>query len=511
MSSKAGAVLVVIAALAGLAFASVSTFDFVQHLDRQVHDLHCSFVPGLLESDDKSTGCQVTLLSPYSSVMRTSIWGGVPISLAAMSIFALLAYRGLEFFGRPPRERGTAAGITLALMAIPVLASMIMGTIALRELDAVCKLCVGIYVSSGVGLLGAALSFRSARLETAVAVEVDAAGREAGTDDGAGAEPVVARMWLTAAGQAFAFVAVPVVSYATLVPDHGRFIGECGGLIHPEDPQQVMVPLDGNGDTDVIEVFDPLCPACKGLQERLDASGLAARLKRRAVMFPLDSECNWMVSRSLHPGACRVSKAVLCAAHSKSVSVDAVVDWAFEQQSALLKLGEQDLDAVTERVVGKFSALKACLSSPQVEARLNQSLRWTVANKLTVLTPQVFIDGVKLCDEDTDLGLDFTLNTMLGLHDAGQLATMAPEPEVGEPALVGGSEASPTRPPKASHPRPPSRPVPAKPVPPSPVADPSPDAPDPPAVGTADKLPSVDALPDVLPTKADAIPEEGEP
>jgi hypothetical protein len=30
-------------------------------------------------------------------------------------------------------------------------------------------------------------------------------------------------------------------------------------------------------------------------------------------LFPLDKECNWMVSESLHPGSCAVSEAVLCA------------------------------------------------------------------------------------------------------------------------------------------------------------------------------------------------------
>ena len=46
MRPPAWLVVVLLGALAGLVFAGVSTYDFVQHLDRQVHSLHCSFIPG---------------------------------------------------------------------------------------------------------------------------------------------------------------------------------------------------------------------------------------------------------------------------------------------------------------------------------------------------------------------------------------------------------------------------------------------------------------------------------
>jgi len=495
MSTRIGAVLLLLLSLAGLMFASVSTFDFVQHLDRQVHDLHCSFAPGLVDNDDGATGCQVTLLSPYSSVMRTSLWGGVPISLGAMTIFALLAYRAAELVGRPAGERRVSAAITLALISIPVLASLVMGFIALEELDAVCKLCVGIYVCSGGLLVTGLATWRSAAREDDL---IDGDETPASTRPGS--------LWLAAGGQLFAFTAVPIVSYAMLAPDHGRFVGTCGGLTQPDDSGDVFVSLHGGGETTIVEVFDPLCPACRGLSERLDASAMHPRLARTAVLFPLDSECNWMVDRSLHPGACRVSKAVLCADDVESVSVTAVVDWAFEHQVELTELGAQDPDAVTKRIAGQFSGLEPCLGSAEVEARLNRSLRWIVANELPVLTPQVFLDGVKLCDEDTDLGLDFALHRMLELHDQGKLAAMAPAAETDE-GLVPGSQA-PVRPDKARKRKPTSRavkptarpsPKPASPEPePEPVepepaeSEPSDEPPEPPKTG----LPSVEELPD---------------
>jgi uncharacterized membrane protein len=440
MWSRIFGVGLLLAALAGFVFASASTLDFVQHLDRQVHELHCSFVPGLVEPDEESTGCQVTLLSPYSSIMRTSLWGGIPISLPAMAVFAFLAFRAIELLLADESRRKTMAAIALVATLVPVLASSVMGYLAFTKLHAACKLCIGIYASSGVALLMAAAALLAARAEST------SAARAASADPMAPAAtpPRAAAAWLAAVGQAFAFVTVPVVVYAALVPDYpSRFIGSCGALAEPDDPYGVMVPLGpkGNG-APAIEVFDPLCPSCRGFEERLQSSGQDALLQRRAVMFPLDSECNWMVTRSLHPGACRVSEAVLCATTVPSVGPDAVVAWAFEQQETLLAAGKQDLENVSKMITARFPELGACLRSPEVESRLNKSLRWAVKNQLPVMTPQLYVAGVKLCDEDSDLGMDYTLHRMLEKHAAGQLQASTPAAAPVEPSLVPGSEAS---------------------------------------------------------------------
>ena len=54
------------------------------------------------------------------------------------------------------------------------------------------------------------------------------------------------------------------------------------------------------------------------------------------------------------------------------------------------------------------------MGSAKVKNRMVKSLRWAVANALPVMTPQLFVDGKRLCDEDTDLGLEYTLTRMLG-------------------------------------------------------------------------------------------------
>jgi hypothetical protein len=385
-----------VAMLAGLVFASFSTYDFVQHLDRQVHDLHCSFVPGLAETArDEQSACQATLMSPYSSVLRSRLWGGIPISLPAMGVFAFLLLRGVDVLSRPIDQRRSATGVLFAMSTLPLLASLVMGTIAFVELEAACKLCIGVYGASMVGFLAAGLAYLSLRKSP------QNPGAAAGASFG------------TAVLQLGIFVLAPVTVYVMLMPDYSRYVGTCGRLADTADPYGVMVPMDDHRGTEMIEVLDPLCPTCRGFEQRLRASGLEEKLHRKVLLFPLDQTCNWNVTTSLHPGACEISEAVLCAADGGGPTPAEVLDWAFEHQTELLEAAKTDPKLPGDRARARFPALASCIGSPEVRSKLNKSLRWAVSHSLPVLTPQAYVDGVKLCGEDTDLGLEFTLHRLL--------------------------------------------------------------------------------------------------
>lgn len=410
MKLRPALVVFVLAASAGLFFSAWSTSDFAAHLDRQVHSIHCSFIPGLVAADATgTTGCHVALMSPWSSVFRQAIWGGLPVTLPGMAVFAYLLYRGLEAFANQRHHDRVAMGYLALSALLPVLTSLFFGYVALVELDALCKLCMGIYGSSFVAFF------------SAVWLAATAGGSPAPTDDepeaeASDAEPAplaatVGPLWVAGAfGEGVAFVAVTALVYVSLMPDHADQIGACGSLPKPEDVSGVLVPLGPQGKgLPAIEVFDPLCPACRGFEARLDASGLSAQLERKALLFPLDDTCNWMVTSALHPGACTVSEAVLCAGDDAR----AVIDWAFEHQEEVRTRTAADPTAARSMVETAFPKLKGCVGSKQVQQRLNRSLRWAVANQLPVLTPQLYVGGVKLCDEDTDLGMDFALARLI--------------------------------------------------------------------------------------------------
>jgi uncharacterized membrane protein len=394
-------IVALVGSFTGLLFASVSTYDFVAHLDRQVHGLHCSLIPGVGTPDASGTsGCHVTLMSPYSSVLRESLWGGIPISLPAMAVFAFLLFWGamLALTGRTRDLRATA--FYALATGVPGLTSLVMAIISLSALDALCKICLGIYLSSALCVAGAVLTWTRARRAAQQGISMP--GEDA------------RRMSLGALGVAFLvgclFVTVSVVAYAASAPSFEKYAGACGKLAKPQDPGRVLLPLGGKvGGVQVIEVLDPLCPACRAFERRFSGLSLSEETNRLALLFPLDNHCNWMVDSTVHPGACSVSEAMLCAGDQ----APEVLAWAFSEQEQIVAAERAEPGSAAKLAVARFPSLAGCVGSTKTRARLNKALRWAVDNQLPVLTPQLYVEGTRLCDADTDLGLDYMLSVLL--------------------------------------------------------------------------------------------------
>lgn len=397
-------VLTGVGALLGAIFAGVSTSDFMAHLDRQVHAIHCSIIPGAGKELGES-GCKAVMMSPYSSFFRDAWWGGIPVSLWALATFAYLAYRAWLLVWNQRASREETAFLWLAT-GLPVAMSVIYGVLSVSKVGATCKVCVGIYLSSALVFAGAAWAHRA----NSSAPELTPPwGRFA--------------RWF---GEGVAFVLVLTLTYLATAPagESKNALSGCGTLVNGEDPAGVMLPLpSGKGGEAAVEVLDPLCPACKAFDERLAASDLKRKLELKGVLFPLDNSCNWMVTETLHPGACAVSEAMLCAAGlgpgpKDEKAAAEVLAWAFKNQEQLRAQAAKDEPGLRAKLEATFPQVKGCLGGAVVKSKLTKSLRWAVSNAIPVLTPQLFVGTSRLCDEDTDLGLEFTLTKMLG--KAGQ-------------------------------------------------------------------------------------------
>lgn len=384
----------------GAIFSAVSTADFMQHLDRQVHSIHCSFIPGA-GAELGESGCRTVMMSPYSSFFRESLWGGIPVSLWALATFAFLVYRAVAMALKGAASRAEATFL-FAATGLPLVMTIIYFLLSVTKVGATCKVCVGIYFASIGAFIAAAIVWRR--------VPAAAQGYQA---------PPYALWFAEGVGVVGALTLV----YLMFTPSSAAAAkpGGCGSLVQGEDPSGVMISLSSRGSVPAIEVLDPLCPACRGFDARLSASSLQGELKLNAVLFPLDSTCNWMVTEALHPGACAVSEAMLCAnglGNDKDPE-DArkVLAYAFKHQEALRTLAAKDERALRERLERDFPKVKGCLGGTAVKNKLTKSLRWAVVNAIPVLTPQLFVRDRRLCDEDTDLGLEYTLRRAIARAD----------------------------------------------------------------------------------------------
>ena len=153
---------------------------------------------------------------------------------------------------------------------------------------------------------------------------------------------------------------------------------------------------------------DPLCPTCRSFHERLVDEGVFEKLDVTLVMFPLDSECNWMLDRSLHPGACVMAKAVLCGGDDKA---RAILEWAYDKQDELERGRET-------RHPGPAREDHRALGQRRDGVR-RRARRWRRASTTTCTSPRTTTSrsrrrrcssgDQRICDEDTDLGMKYTL------------------------------------------------------------------------------------------------------
>ncbi|HXK17329.1 MAG TPA: hypothetical protein VNG33_05995, partial [Polyangiaceae bacterium] len=210
--------------------------------------------------------------------------------------------------------------------------------------------------------------------------------------------------WLVALGVT---TLVPAVVYAASVPDQRPYITQCGEIKQPKMKGDSPVKIRGSRAVQQTMLFeDPLCPTCKAFHDRLVTENIIEKLDIDLVLFPLDNECNWMLDTALHPGACIVSKAVLCGEGNSR----AVLEWAYDQQEFLSragKAGENTLRAAIKQRWGE--SLLRCVDDRKTDVRLNNHLHFASENNIPVSTPQMYLGKRRVCDEDTDLGLRFTL------------------------------------------------------------------------------------------------------
>jgi hypothetical protein len=90
-----------------------------------------------------------------------------------------------------------------------------------------------------------------------------------------------------------------------------------------------------------------------------------------------------------------------------------VLEWAYDEQELLTRAGKQGepaLRAIIERRWG--AAVLNCLDARDTNVRLNAHLHYASDNAIPVSTPQVYLGSRRVCDEDTDIGLRYTLSQL---------------------------------------------------------------------------------------------------
>ncbi len=296
--------------------------------------------------------------------VATSHWSvalGLPVALWGALGYGLvlaLALSGLR--ARRPHP-AWPAGLLFVLGSAATGAAIALGLVSELAIGALCLLCTASWLVS-VAILASA--WRATRADgVGAALRRDVA-------------VLRARPFLTAG---IALAGAALVALAAAEYPH-----------YWERPRPATTPqpaaLASTGPTVVVEFSDYACPFCARAHE--DAKALLATRPDVIVVprnFPLDPSCNPAVKRPVHPDACGLARAGICA--EAQDKLEPMADALFRNQR-----DRRPVEVLAREVGLDVARFRACLSAPETERRLASDIAAGVAAGLRA-TPTWVVNG----------------------------------------------------------------------------------------------------------------------
>ena len=339
------------AALAS-AVAGVALAGTLARLHRQAHAGVASFC-----AINATFNCDRVATSRFSVLLGlpVAVWGVLGFGLAV----ALAAW-GLLVRGRSTWPRG----LLLLVAAAAVAASLALALVSELLIGSWCLLCLASWAAA-LGLLGSALwACRPAGIPGAIRHDLAALR----------ANPLAAA---AAALLAVAGVAAGAVAYP-------RYWDRPAAPSAPAPAKARTV----TGPVTVYEYSDYECPFCARAHFETKEA-LAGRPDVKVVRrhFPLDPTCNPAMKRALHPGACDLARAGICAqAQGRFAEMD---DLLFANQEA--KRPVEDLAREAGLDLARF---RECLKSPATSEQLGNDIAAALRNHIPATPSFVVGDTV---------------------------------------------------------------------------------------------------------------------
>ena len=329
--------------------------------------------------------CDRVATSRFSVVLGlpVAVWGAFGYGLAGT-----LAAWGLAV--RPPRGRWPA-GLLFLVAGAAVAASAALAVVSEVAIGAWCLLCAGSWAVSAALLVAAWRACRPVGVTAAIRDDLAAAREKPGglailavTSAAAIAltAAVYPRYWTQPRAGAPDIAGSAAGSRAPSPGLAGPGTGAPAAQAQDAGPAALVVNVP---EGVVVEYSDYECPYCARAHEETRAI-LATRpditLVRRH--FPLDASCNPAVARTIHPTACALARAAICAEAQGRFS---------EMDDALFRNQRERLapSALAERIGLDLNAFSTCVGSRETEHRLAADVALGIRDGVRA-TPTYLVD-----------------------------------------------------------------------------------------------------------------------
>jgi len=280
------------------------------------------------------------------ALSRFSVQLGVPVAAWGVLGYALMA--GLATSGVIRRGPGSTwpAGLLLLGSAAATITSIALAIVSKDAVGAWCPLCVVSWAIS-FGLLATAWRVCRGRGARSAIREDLAALR---------ARPL----------QTSAVTLVLVGGIALGAAAYPRYWERPAGSVRTQPAPEMAAPGAGTptlGPLLVYEYTDYECPACARMHETTRALAGRADVTLVRRHFPLNPACNPAVQRQVHPSACTLARAGICAeAQGRLADME---DALFANQR-----DHAPVESLAVRIGLDLARLGECLTSPDTDRRL---------------------------------------------------------------------------------------------------------------------------------------------
>ncbi len=398
--------------------------------------------PGCAREAGADSACRVAMYSPYSALFREELLGRYPHLAVRRWARSRSSRRSRSMLLSPSARRGARRTSCSSPGLTPLLVSAHdVAIISATRLGVFCKTCVGIYISSVLLAVGGDLGVprgpqgarrarglvqrgaarvprrtgrgekaqtrretgRGAhRAEGAPAVDEAGQGRAAAPAQPAHRRPAALPAWLVALG---VFAVMPALLYVSALPSYASYMTGCGKLEKPTEPNNVAASTSRARARSSRRRSSsiPLCPTCKAFHQRLVAEGVLRQARHDARALPARQRVQLDARPAAPPG--RVPR----------LEGDPLQRTGGAMRRARVGLREPGRPARGRQ--GRGGPRQRCRRhdprqrwpGPRRSASTRRrrssgssaSCASSVENKLPVSTPQLFLGGTRLCDEDT--------------------------------------------------------------------------------------------------------------
>jgi uncharacterized membrane protein/protein-disulfide isomerase len=385
MTSRAR-VLILVFALAGLAFAGASAWVHYKLLTQPAYTSVCDI--------NEALSCSHAYMSQYGSVQ------GVPVAIFGLIWFALVAL--LAAFSRP-KERSTdpSGAYIFALATVGLGVIIYLAYASFFVLKTGCVLCIGTYVAVIAIFLvsSASVSMPMTRLP----------GRLLGDLRALVSRPtalLVAILFLAGAASAIAFFpkdgsgSAPAASKPSGPAPTPQQAADMDKAFADAWFQQrrvdIGVPANG-AKVLIVKFIDWQCPSCKAayfaykpILEEFEKTN-PGEVRQVIKDYPLNSRCNYNIGREMHPSACEEAAAVRMVREKGKEKEDELVNWLFSMPDV------QQMQRTPDMVKGQVAKLIGVQNFDREYAARLPDIKRDVADggALNVSrTPTYFVNGV---------------------------------------------------------------------------------------------------------------------